>query len=166
MQAFLWIVVVHLLNSHGFVVHNSSLARISPHEFEIAIEGKDYFIEKIDRERSKITVDAEAIKVFIYHEDMPIELNLNLYDKSVLAKGPVVYRIPDDNHAKIVADLNFFDKKRESSRVNKRIVFRKGEIRITKISSGSLVMAFDGEGSGMMEKENGFVIKGRVDASF
>lgn len=50
--------------------------------------------------------------------------------------------------------------------MNKRILFRKGTISISKISENKLKMAFDGEGSGIMEDGKTFPISGKVNVNF
>lgn len=136
--------------------------------FEITMEGKTYSLSHLNKDQSKFEFDENKIKFAWYDSEFPIEINITLTEEAVVKgkKNSVTYSLPEANQPAILVDLNFFNKTRESSRINKRILFRKGEIVIEEITKNSLKLQFNGEGSGLRENNLSFPIKGYLNVSF
>ena len=136
--------------------------------FEITMEGETYSLSKINKEQSKFEFDEDKIKFTMFDSEFPIEINITITEDAVIKgeKTSVTYSLPDANQPAILVDLNFFNKTRESSRINKRILFRKGDIVIEEITKNSLKIQFNGEGSGLRENNTNFPIKGFLNVSF
>jgi hypothetical protein len=136
--------------------------------FEITMEGETYSSSNINKEQSKFEFDENKIKFTLYDSEFPIEINITITEDAVIKgeKTSVTYSLPDANQPAILVDLNFFNKTRESSRINKRILFRKGDIVIEEITKNSLKIQFNGEGSGLRENNTSFPIKGFLNVSF
>ena len=132
------------------------------------MEGETYSLSKINKEQSKFEFTEDKIKFTLYDSEFPIQINITLTEGDILngRKTSVTYSLPEANQPAILVDLNFFNKTRESSRINKRILFRKGEIVIEEITQNSLKMQFNGEGSGLRENNISFPIKGFLNVSF
>jgi hypothetical protein len=136
--------------------------------FEITMEGETYSLNHLDKEQSKFEFDENKIKFTWFDSEFPIQINITLTEDAVVKgeKTSVTYSLPEANQPDILVDLTFFNKTRESSRINKRILFRKGEIVIEEITQNSLKMQFNGEGSGLRENNMSFPIKGFLNVSF
>jgi len=133
---------------------------------QISFEGELHTIKQEDLQPNIVTNIDNEIRYSIWQDGNPIQLNFNIKN-DILEKGSGVYNIPEDNSPKIKADLNFFNSKRKvSSITNKRIIFRKGKIIITQLTEHKLEMTFDGEGSGMRERDKSFPISGKVNINF
>ncbi|MBV6642724.1 MAG: hypothetical protein KI791_18545 [Cyclobacteriaceae bacterium] len=133
----------------------------------VSMEGKDHVMSDLPANESNVKIDGSKYQFLFRHgEASSVQINLNLTDPDLMSAGAKTYQIPDSNNPNILVDLNFFDTKRESSRMNKRIIFRKGTITIESFTKDKLVMKFDGEGSGMMERDGNFKISGTVNVSF
>jgi hypothetical protein len=104
--------------------------------FEITMEGETYSLSHLNKEQSKFEFDENKIKFTWFDSEFPIQINITLTEDAVVKgeKTSVTYSLPDANQPAILVDLNFFNKTRESSRINKRILFRKGEIVIEEIT--------------------------------
>ena len=133
---------------------------------QISFEGELHTIKQEDLQPNIVDNIDNEIRYSIWQDGNPIQLNFNIKN-DILEKGSGVYNIPEDNSPKIKADLNFFNSKRKvSSITNKRIIFRKGKIIITQLTEHKLEMTFDGEGSGMRERDKSFPISGKVNINF
>ena len=133
---------------------------------QVTFEGKLHTIEQGDLQPNLVAYIDKEIRFALWQDGNPVQLNLNIKN-DILEKGSGEYNIPEDNSPKIKVDLNFFNSKRKvSSITNKRIVFRKGKIVITQITEHKLEMTFEGEASGMTEREKSFPISGKVNINF
>jgi len=133
---------------------------------QVNLEGKLHTIEQ-DNLSPEIVIYKDDIILFNFWQDgNPVRVNFNL-ESEILEKGSGEYNIPEDNSPKIKADLNFFNQDRKvDSKFNKRIVFRKGKIVIKQITKNKLEMSFEGEGSGMRERDKNFPISGKININY
>ena len=133
---------------------------------EVKLEGELF---KIKQENLQPTIKKvfhkDSIFLEFWEDGNPIKLNLNLTNTTVLESGSASFKIPEDNSPRIKVDLNFFNSDRDTKSMNKRIIFRKGTIEIIELTSNRLVMRFDGEGSGITERNN-FPISGKVNVAY
>ncbi|RAI90189.1 hypothetical protein [Algoriphagus yeomjeoni] len=133
----------------------------------LTMEGETYTLEQKDlNPQTNLDFDNDDLKFAIYTNEGRVSVNFNLTKTGILGKGPVFYSIPEANQESVKVDLNFFNQDRESSRMNKRIIFRKGEIQIEKLTKNQLVFTFKGEGSGMTERGDLFPIEGSINMTF
>ncbi|MFC5625858.1 hypothetical protein [Algoriphagus winogradskyi] len=133
----------------------------------LTMEGETHTLEQKDlNPQTDLDFENDDLKFAIYTNEGRVSVNFNLTKTGILGKGPVVYSIPEANQKEIKVDLNFFNQDRESSRMNKRIIFRKGEIQIEKLTKNQLVFTFKGEGSGMTERGDSFPIEGSVNMTY
>lgn len=143
-----------------------SEANVAKAAIILTMEGKTYTMEQKDLVPQKLKFETDSLLYAFYTNDSPVSLNFNLFNTGILENGNVVYTIPEANSGKVKVDLNFFDKKRDASRINKRIIFRKGSIHIKQLTKNSLQMDFKGEGSGMTERSATFPISGSINVSY
>ncbi|MEQ8551285.1 MAG: hypothetical protein RIC06_01650 [Cyclobacteriaceae bacterium] len=136
-------------------------------ELTISMEGKDHRIPQLSSTESNIKVEGDSYRFLLRNSEVsPVQINVNITDPELMKSGSNTYNIPEDNSPKILMDLNFFDADREVSRMNKRIIFRKGTITIQSFGKDQLIMKFDGEGSGMREREGNFEISGSISVTY
>ena len=139
----------------------------SDHGVTLTMEGQTYTMEQKDiNPQTTVNFEDDDLKFVFYTNESTVSINLNLTETDILNLGSAAYAIPEVNLGKVKVDLNFFNQERQSSRTNKRIVFRKGEIQIEKITKNELVLTFKGEGSGMMDRENSFPIEGSINIAY
>ncbi|MFZ1807156.1 MAG: hypothetical protein WAU36_08045 [Cyclobacteriaceae bacterium] len=135
-------------------------------EMKVSLDGTLYVTEKVDWQSSHANDVDDQIQFLLWHSEDPVQLNLNI-NKDVIAKGAATYTIPEDNQPNILIDLNFFNaESKAEKRMNKRVLFRKGTIEFIQLSDHALQMKFEGEGSGMMEREVSFPISGEVNVTY
>ncbi|MCB0494213.1 MAG: hypothetical protein KDC93_17540 [Cyclobacteriaceae bacterium] len=135
-------------------------------EMKVSLDGTLYVTERVDWQSSHANDVDDQIQFLLWNSEDPVQLNLNI-NKQVIAKGPATYTIPDDNQPNILIDLNFFNaESKAEKRMNKRVLFRKGTIEFIQISDHALQMKFEGEGSGMMERDVSFPIFGEVNVTY
>ncbi|TXD82097.1 hypothetical protein ESY86_15625 [Subsaximicrobium wynnwilliamsii] len=146
--------------------HNTSPKLDDGYAVTVTIQGKAFGIHQKNLESQKATISNDSILFELWEDGNPLKLNFNLFNTDILSKGEATYKIPDANSGQVKVDLNFFNGDRDTKRMNKRILFRKGTISISKISENELKMTFDGEGSGIMEDGKTFPISGKVDVNF
>lgn len=132
----------------------------------VSMEGTTHMLPQKELNPVTTTFETDTLQFVFYTNDNPLQINLNLTNTNILEKGAATYTIPDVNHQKVKVDLNFFNNNRDVKRMNKRIIFRKGIIDITKITENELQMTFEGEGSGMMESGQNFPIRGEAKVKF
>ncbi|WP_296703583.1 hypothetical protein [Algoriphagus sp.] len=133
----------------------------------LTMEGETHILKQEDlNPQTKLDFERDDLKFAIYTNDGPVSINLNLTQTGILEAGAANYSIPEANQPSVKVDLNFFNQNRESSRTNKRIVFRKGEIKIEKITKNQLILTFNGEGSGMTERGELFPVEGSINMSY
>tara|TARA_R110002049_G_scaffold72563_4_gene187801 strand:- start:5584 stop:6123 length:540 start_codon:yes stop_codon:yes gene_type:complete len=134
---------------------------------EVNMEGNVFQIKQEDLEpKMKKIFKKDSIFLEFWEDGNPIRLNLNLTHTDILEQGTTSFQIPEDNSPRIKADLNFFNTERDVKRMNKRIIFRKGSIEIKKLTNNRLEMTFEGEGSGMMDRNNTFPISGNIMVNY
>ncbi|PKA84471.1 hypothetical protein ATE92_2661 [Ulvibacter sp. MAR_2010_11] len=130
---------------------------------QVTLEDKLYTMQQSNIEPNiKRIFKKDSILLEFWEDGNPLKLNLNLTNTDILENGAATYTIPDINHPRVKVDLNFFNAERDVTSINKRIIFRKGIINITKISESNLEMTFEGEGSGALEYGKNFPISGEV----
>jgi hypothetical protein len=128
----------------------------------LTMEGETHILDDLDAIHCKASFENGKIQYLFRKDGNPVSLNLNFTTQAILEKGSAVFEIPDANAGKVVIDLNFFNQDRDSSRTNKRIIFRKGTIRIEQLTRHHLEMSFEGEGGGMTERSKSFPITGKI----
>lgn len=133
---------------------------------ELTMEGKTYTMQQNDLAPIQLNIPKDSLMYSLYTNDSPVSINFNLTNTGVLKEGSRTYQIPEANSGPVLVDLSLFDKDREVSRMNKRIIFRKGTIDIKKITAHALHMTFEGEGSGMMEHTKSFPITGLINITY
>ena len=133
---------------------------------QVTLEGKTHTITQDDLEAINVSFDDDILQFTLYQEGNPFQLNLNLNNTGLLTKGSESYKIPDANAMKTKVDLNFFNADRDVKSMNKRIIFRKANIEIKQFTKHKLEMTFEGEGSGMMERDKNFPISGKVNITY
>jgi hypothetical protein len=165
---FILILTWQLKESSANILILNSMNNNTSGVFEITMEGETYRLSHLNIEQSKFEIDENKIKFTWFDSEFPIQINITLTEDAVVKgkKTSVTYSLPDANQTAILVDLNFFNKTRESSRINKRILFRKGVIVIEEVTKNNLKMQFDGEGSGLRENNMSFPIKGFLNVSF
>ena len=129
----------------------------------IVLEGKEYNFDQVSKLNSTAAFKEGIIEFYLTKDGAPVSVNFNLHNTDVLEKESTIYIIPDANNGTAMVDLSFFNAKREGKQMNKRIVFRKGEINIVQISTSRLEMSFKGEGGPMMDRALSFPISGTID---
>lgn len=132
----------------------------------ITMEGKTYVLKDLDWRACKASFENGEIQYLFRMDGSPVSLNLNFPTQAILEKSSATFQIPEANSPKTVIDLNFYNSERESSRMNKRIIFRKGTIQIDKLTKNSLKMSFEGEGGGMLESKKSFPITGEISVEY
>eukprot|EP01093_Parvamoeba_rugata_P001869 TRINITY_DN12354_c0_g1_i1.p1 TRINITY_DN12354_c0_g1~~TRINITY_DN12354_c0_g1_i1.p1 ORF type:complete len:176 (+),score=25.81 TRINITY_DN12354_c0_g1_i1:280-807(+) len=148
-------------NSIAYSTNDSNVA------IQVTIEDKSFEIKQnqlIPQIQTKFQND--SILLVFRDNDNPLQINFNLFHTDILQKGSATYNIPNVNSEKQTVDLNLFNKDRDVKQMNKRIIFRKGTINISKITPKGLRMTFEGEGSGMMEYGRNFPISGNINVTF
>lgn len=133
---------------------------------EVSMEGKTLVLKQGQLAPNIRYRAQDTLQFLVWSEDQPLKLNLNLNNTNILEHGEATYTIPDVNSPKVKVDLSFFNLDRDVKRTNKRIIFRKGTIQITKINEHELHMTFEGEGSGVLEYGKNFPISGEANFSF
>ncbi|RMA58797.1 hypothetical protein [Ulvibacter antarcticus] len=151
--------------------HKNEIAKLSGNSnnnaIEVYMEGRVFQIKQENVEpNSKSIFKKDSIFLEFWENGNPLKLNLNLTDTNILEKGHATYIIPDANSPEIMVDLNFYNANRDTKRMNKRIIFRKGIIEIEKISDTQLQMKFEGEAGGMLNFDNNFPISGKVNVNY
>ncbi|MBU3822953.1 hypothetical protein KO566_12855 [Flavobacteriaceae bacterium XHP0103] len=150
-------------NSSG----NQAVAEIGATDEKAAVvlqmEGETYTILQENLQPIKVDFNNGDLQYVIWQDGNPVQTNVNITDADIKTNGAATYSIPEDNSPNIKIDLNFYNQDRDASRMNKRIVFRKGIVSIKKISEYALEMTFEGEGGGMMKSSESFPIKGSIN---
>jgi len=93
-------------------------------------------------EGEKILHDNENLFLYQKHSKMRVLNTPVFYIPYIVTPSPLRKERKSGFLNPTIA-LNFFDTKRESSRMNKRIIFRKGTITIESFTKDKLVMKFD-----------------------
>jgi len=126
------------------------------------MEGKTYKYDNINWKKSKIK-NEEDLRLRILQSQLPnVEFKFPEIRKA-LSKGEGNFKIPDLNRGLKQLQLKFFDETRVvDNRLNKHIVFRKGEIQ-AKLSGNNFTMSFTGEGGPMVDKTITFPISGSIN---
>jgi hypothetical protein len=132
----------------------------------ISMEGETFKIQQEDLQPINMDFQTNKLQYIVWQDGYPLQTNVNFSDAILKENGTATYKIPEDNSPNIKIDLNFFNEDRDASRMNKRIVFRKGIINIKKLNEHALIMTFDGEGGGMREREVSFPIKGSININY
>lgn len=132
----------------------------------VSMEDETFRIAQENLESPIVVIKKDTLQFSLWEDGNPLQLNFNLNNTAILSSGSATYAIPDVNAPKIKVDLSFFNKDRDVKRTNKRIIFRKGTIHITKITEHELQMTFEGEGSGILEYGKNFSISGNVKISY
>tara|TARA_B100001059_G_C17514835_1_gene417709 strand:- start:6 stop:521 length:516 start_codon:yes stop_codon:yes gene_type:complete len=132
----------------------------------LKMEGKTYTMEQEDLVPIIINFEENVFQYSIYTNRSPVQLNFILKDSTILRSGSKTYQIPECNRETIKVDLSFFNKNRNSSRINKQVVFKKGTIQIEEVTKHKLVMSFNGEGSGVTDSKNSFPITGSIQITY
>lgn len=133
----------------------------------ITMEGKTYTMEQADlNPQTELDFENDKLQFVIYTNDSRVTINLNLIQTGLVDAGPKTYSIPEANQPNIRVDLSFYNQDRDASRINKRVVFKKGEVTIEKLSQTELHLTFKGEGSGMTESGDLFPIEGSIHINF
>lgn len=135
------------------------------HAVEVTMENQVFHIRQENLLSVKSTFTKDSILLLFRADKNPFQLNLNLTHTDILNMQKATFIIPDTNAGKIKVDLNFFNADRDVSRINKRVVFKKGTIEIKKLTESKLEMIFTGEGSGMTERGGNFPISGQINAT-
>lgn len=133
---------------------------------QVQMEGKTHTILQRDLNPNRITFENDSLQFVFYTNEHPFKVNFNLNNTDIINKGTASYNIPEANALKTKVDLSFFNNAREVKSMNKRIIFRKGTISISKLSNRQLQMTFEGEGSGVMEYGKNFPISGKVNVNY
>ena len=172
LQTILYLLIaVHLFSCNQNSTKTASIAikqeMASNAAIQVTLEDKLYTMQQINLEpNSKRIFKKDSILLEFWEDGNPLKLNLNLTNTDILGKGSATYTIPDINHPKVKVDLNFFNAERDVKSINKRIIFRKGTINVTKITENKLQMTFKGEGSGALEYGKNFPISGEVSINY
>ncbi len=132
---------------------------------EVAMENQVFRIQQKELLPVKTRVTKDSILLLFRADKNPFQLNLNLIHTDILSKQKTTYSIPEANASKTKVDLNFFNRDRDVSRINKRIVFKKGTVEIKKLTRNKLEMTFKGEGSGITERGGNFPISGKINVT-
>lgn len=133
----------------------------------VIMDGEPFGITQEQLEPNmKTKFQQDSILLVFWKDGYPFKLNFNLFNTNSLKTGSATFKVPESNAKKQLVDLNFYHADRDTKRINKRIVFRKGTIVLTKIDEHNLQMTFDGEGSGILESGNNFPISGNVNVTF
>lgn len=136
----------------------------------LTVAGNTRTISADAREQDVIDFNDYPIKTVFRkkgQDDLQFEINLNLYDTNVRRKVPFTYTLPKDNLMDVVVDLNFFDFEWETeNRMNKRLVFREGQITIHELSEDRIRFGFDGNAGEMLNFEEVFPVSGSVDVVY
>ena len=146
-------------------LNDTMIATTSDVAMKIKMEGKVFSIEKQNLLPINVSFEELPIKFLVREVNNPVTLNLNFYQTDFAEKLPKEFKIPEDNVEKVIIDLNFFNEERNVKKMNKRIIFRNGIIKIEKFSENELKIIFDGLGSGITEKEN-FPISGELNINY
>lgn len=113
-----------------------------------------------------VKIESDSLSYTLRSNESDVSLSLNLINTGIVKKKRHSYSIPEDTRKSFVVGLSFFNKNKNVSRLNKRIVFRKGIINIEELTKNTLIMTFDGEGSGMRDIKNSFPISGSVNIKY
>ncbi|GAA4809661.1 hypothetical protein GCM10023330_15740 [Litoribaculum gwangyangense] len=133
----------------------------------LTMEGETFTMQQQDlNPQPPLNFDGDNIQFNFYTNESIVSIDFNLTNTEIIKKGKASYTIPDANLESVKVDLSFFNKNRDASRINKRVVFKKGEITIEKCTKTELKMSFKGEGSGMTERNLSFPISGSINAKF
>ncbi len=132
----------------------------------VEMEDKTFTLHQKELVNNILTIKNDTLQFVFYGNENPFKLNLNLNNTDILKQGSATYTIPDINQPKVKVDLSFFNNERDVTSINKRIIFRKGTINVTKITENKLEMTFEGEGSGALEYGKSFPISGEVSINY
>ena len=149
--------------NQNITANNESVISHDKYAISVTMEGKTLGLKQSNLEPQKAIISTDSILFEFWDDSSALKLNFNLFNTNILEEGTASYSIPDSNGSKQLVDLNFYNKDREVKRINKRIIFRKGTITISKITKNELNMTFDGEGSGVLEYGKTFPISGKVN---
>lgn len=144
----------------------SKVIRSDNYAIEVEMDNQVFRIQQEDLLAQKTTFTSDSIMFLFREENNPFQLNLNFTQTDIQDNYHSKYIIPDANIAKTTVDLNFFNADRDVSRLNKRIIFRKGIIEVHKLTDNKLEVSFEGEGSGIMENDSSFPISGIINARY
>lgn len=136
------------------------------HAVEVTMENQVFHLRQENLLPIKSTFIKDSILLLFRENENPFQLNLNLTHTNIMDDQRAEYTIPDVNAGNIKVDLNFFNADRDTKRINKRIIFRKGTIQIKKLTESKLEMTFAGEGSGITERGGYFPISGKINVSY
>lgn len=131
----------------------------------IRMEGETHVLRDIDWTQSTVTLEAGEIRFYFAEAGNPVTLNFNLSNTDLLESGAGVYTLPEANAGNAAIDLNFFNRNRASSRMQRRIVFDQGTIDIEVLSRDQLKLTFDGSGHPLMDPAR-FRIEGSISVTF
>jgi hypothetical protein len=132
----------------------------------VEMEGDIYTMQQKDLNPLTLNFEENNLNFSLYTNESVVQVNFLLKDVDILNEGFKTYAIPEDNVIDIKADLSFYNKNRNASRLNKRVVFRKGTIQIKEITNHKLVMIFKGEASGVTDSKNSFPISGSIHINY
>lgn len=144
----------------------SKVALSDNYAIEVEMDNQVFRIQQEDLLTQKTTFTSDSILFLFREENNPFQLNLNFTQTGIQDNYSSKYIIPDANITKTTVDLNFFNADRDVSRLNKRIIFRKGIIEVHKLTENKLQVSFKGEGSGIMENDSNFPISGIINAYY
>lgn len=133
------------------------------------MEGETFTMSQDDlNPQQKLDFENDKLQFNIYTNKSTVSINFNLNKTEALKNVPVSYTIPEANSGPIKVDLSFFNKNRDvEKRTNKRVVFKKGTITVSKLTKNSLKMEFNGKGCGMTERSDvQFPISGHINITF
>lgn len=132
----------------------------------VKMEGETHYLKQENIFPQKINFNKDSLMYYFHTKNSNLQVNLNLTNTNILQNNSATYTIPDANKSQIKVDLSFYNKDRDASRINKRIVFRKGKINIKKLTKNNLILTFEGEGSGMIERKKNFPINGSIKITY
>ena len=142
---------------------STGLTVSKPAAIVLEMEGNTHTIKQDELMPIQLNFESDSLLYSLYTKDHPVQINFNLFNTQALQKGTVDYTIPEANAGQVKVDLSFFNNELEAKRINKRIVFRDGDIHIEEITAHSLKMSFEGKASGMLDRENSFPVSGSIN---
>ena len=147
------------------VVQDTLGLRTKKSSVTLIIDGKTYVYDHIDWKKSKIKKE-EDLRLRILQAHLPrVEFKFPEIQKA-LSNGEGNFTVPDLDRGLKQLQLKFFDETRVvKNKLNKYIVFRKGEIQ-AKLSGNNFTMSFTGEGGPMADKTITFPISGTININF
>ena len=132
----------------------------------INMDGKTYVLPQDELFPVNVKTQSDSLNYALRTNKSDVSLNLNLINTGIIKKKSHAFKIPEDIKKSFLIGLSFFNKSKDVSRLNKRIVFRKGTIDIKEVTESTLKVIFEGEGSGMRDIKNSFPISGSVNIKY